>query len=40
MEVKHDETKIVVYDLMKFKMTWVKFGINKWWNIENITWRT
>jgi len=37
MEVKHNETKIVVYGLMKFKMTRVKFCINKWWNIGNIT---
>ena len=36
----YEEIKLSVYDLMKSKIVQVKFSINRWWNLDNITQRT
>jgi hypothetical protein len=33
----YEEIKLSVYDLMKSKIVQVKFSINKWCNLDNIT---
>jgi hypothetical protein len=37
MEVIHEERKVVVYNSMKFEIAQLNFGINRRWNLENIT---
>jgi hypothetical protein len=37
MEVMYEERKVLIYDLMKFEIAQVKFDINRWWNLRNIT---
>jgi hypothetical protein len=33
----YEERQVLVYDLMKFEISHVKFSKSKWWNLRNIT---